>query len=755
MSYETDSDSESISPQTEAGKWLARLQGSQSREKTWRKAAAAAVKLYESECTPQERPYNILYATTDTLAPALYNYLPRPIVKPRFVQKQQPIAQMAAIVAQRLIQFSLDYADSESNDFDEGMRYAVLQALVPGRGQLRVRWTAKTQEPAEAVNEEASAKEGAEKKAEIDQTPEVTDDQLQYEMVPWDQFLHGYGENWSKVPWVAFCHFWSRAEIEKRYGPKTAERLFGTKSEGQDNSCASIYAAPQETTNEQSLNKAPSNVHKDDAEVWEIWDKINRKVIFVTTKDSSEVLQTEDDPLQLKGFFPCPRPILLYRRVKGMTPQMLYEAYRSQAEELNVITARLKKIVSALRVRGYYNAAVSELERVFAADDTIMVPIQDTSAITGQGMKLDDAIWLMPLDQLAGAADKLMIQRNQIKQIIFELTGIADIMRGSSQASETLGAQQLKAQWGTLRLKSMQHESNRFARDMLRLGLEVMVTYFPPELVREVTGIPLMTSAEKAQMQAQVQQMQMQMTAQGPQQPGQPPMQPDPQMAQQLEQAQRMLQAPSMDEVLNMLKTDTLRTFNISIDTSSTLESETTEDKKDMSELLNAMSQFLNGITPLVESQALPMESAKILLLNLLRKFRMGTEVEEAIMQMQEPPQKQNDPEQEKQLQEAQKQIQQAQQKLQQEQQQLEQAKAEFDLKQKEAVRELALERQMAMREVQMERQFAMREVQMEKQMSSRELQQQATLAESKVRDMIAAQNAANQPNETPPTEGA
>jgi hypothetical protein len=42
--------------------------------------------------------------------------------------------------------------------------------------------------------------------------------------------------------------------------------------------------------------------------------------------------------------------------------------------------------------------------------------------------------------------------------VIFQLTGIADIMRGSSQASETLGAQEIKQAWGTMRLKRMQKE---------------------------------------------------------------------------------------------------------------------------------------------------------------------------------------------------------------------------------------------------------------------------------------------------------
>ena len=44
-------------------------------------------------------------------------------------------------------------------------------------------------------------------------------------------------------------------------------------------------------------------------------------------------------------------------------------------------------------------------------------------------------------------------QREQIKAVIYELTGLSDIARGASKASETLGAQQLKSQWGSIRLK--------------------------------------------------------------------------------------------------------------------------------------------------------------------------------------------------------------------------------------------------------------------------------------------------------------
>ena len=42
---------------------------------------------------------------------------------------------------------------------------------------------------------------------------------------------------------------------------------------------------------------------------------------------------------------------------------------------------------------------------------------------------------------------ELVAHREVIKASIYEVTGISDIMRGQTVASETMGAQQLKSQW--------------------------------------------------------------------------------------------------------------------------------------------------------------------------------------------------------------------------------------------------------------------------------------------------------------------
>ena len=55
----------------------------------------------------------------------------------------------------------------------------------------------------------------------------------------------------------------------------------------------------------------------------------------------------------------------------------------------------------------------------------------------------------------AAVLNFLYQQREQSKQAIYEITGISDIVRGASHSSETATAQQIKTEWGSLRIKKI------------------------------------------------------------------------------------------------------------------------------------------------------------------------------------------------------------------------------------------------------------------------------------------------------------
>lgn len=640
--------------------WLEKISDARKRERDFRKFGQIVCDLYEAEKSA-ESPYNILFSNTETLAPALYNSLPRPVVRRRF-KDEDPVGKAASALVQRTLTFLLDSDNRDYPPFDDLMQSAVLEALVPGRGVTRFRYDA-----AITTVKDESAGEDLGEPAAVSYE-KVEHETVCGEAVIWDRFLHGFATKWKDVPWIAFEWPMTKVELEKNFGA-----ILTSKCDLVD------IETPSE--DESGAGKLSTETSTKGAWVLEIWDKASRKVIFVSESFKDAPLKLVEDPLGLSGFFPCPQPMGFVRRIRSLIPVALYSFYEQQAKELNQVTVRIKNIIAALKVRGFYDSTIEGIDRVMEATDNTLIPADNVAAMQ-QGMSLEKAIFLMPIDKLVAVLQQLYLQRQQIKQVIYEITGIADIMRGSTVASETLGAQELKNQWGTLRLKKAQKEVARYARDCLRIMAEIAVTKLSPETLRSMTGLPFPMQAEKVQAQTLVQQFAVS---------GQ---QPPPQVISALQQ-------PTVEDLLAMLKDDLQRAYRIDIETNSTVDAEATEDKKDIGELTNAIAQFLNGVAPAVQEGILPFEAAKGILLGIVRRFRFGDDVEDLLKEAQ-PPQQPGGPDpkaleaQAQDLQKQQQELEKGKQALQMEaakqQMQLDFSRKEFELEVKLAHKELAAE---------------------------------------------------------------
>jgi hypothetical protein len=608
--------------------WLKELDAARKRVKEYRKDASRVVKLYEGG-KASESPFNILYSNTETLAPALYNNPPRPVVQRRF-KDDDPLGKVASDVARRSLEFLIDNELGDYTPFDDLMSQAVLEALVPGSGVTWFRYDAAITEQPEP-NNPTEGQEDATGEGEIEATQgEIHDEpleQVEYETVcgeavPWDRFLHGYAKQWKDVPWVAREHFMTRDELVKNFGEEIGH-LIPLNISGKAQAAGSHDGDEEE--------KVTDAEGVDLGHVFEIWDKETKMVRFLAPSYPAGFVKEVEDPLQLSGFFPMPRPLVLFPKISSLVPVPLYTMYEEQAKELNRITVRINKIVQALKVRGFYDSTLEGLDKVLAADDNVLIPAENVAAMQ-QGQTLEKAIWLMPLEKLVAVLQQLYVQRQQVKQVIYEITGISDILRGASVASETATAQNIKNQWGTLRLKKMQKQVARYVRDCLRIMGEIAMTKFSQQTLSQMTGLQFPTAQQKQQAQAMLQQLQMQ-AQQQPQVPGQPPAQPPAPPPQILAAAQ----LPSWEEIMGLLTNDLQRNYRIDIETNSTVDAEATEDKQNMGEFLNAVAQFMNGVAPLVQQGTMPFDAAKSILLAVTRRYRFGPEVEDELKKMQPP----------------------------------------------------------------------------------------------------------------------
>lgn len=678
--------------------WLEELRDAYKREQNWRKDAKRLVEMYECE-RRKETLYNILYANTETISPAIYNMTPRPDVRRRFKDDDE-VARAGGLVLQRALEFLLDNNLQDSPHFDTIIEQALLEALVVGRGVVRFRY--------EFSGEQRIESEG-----------------ISAEIVAWQRFRHAYAKQWKDVSWVAFQHFMTREQLRENFGD-IANRLplNVSSAEADHNEDEESWQGGENDEGQKYLGQ-----------VWEIWDKNSRKVYFISPDLPEQMLRVADDPLNLSGFFPIATPLMFFPKISSLEPVPLYAAYEGQAKELNRITLRIARIIEALKVRGFYDSTVGGLDRVLEADDNELIAAENVVAMQ-QGQTLDRSIWLMPLNELVLVLQQLYTQRDQIKQIIYEITGISDIIRGSSSAYETATAQNYKNQWGALRLRRLQKQVSMFVRECLRVMGEI-ATRMQPETLIKMTGLPFPRQAEQQQAQMIMQQLQgqagqLQMMAQQDPRAGQQLQA----LGEQIQKYQKVLDKPNWEAIIQFLQNSVVRNYRIDIEANSTIEPEAAEDGQKLGEFLNAFAQFMNGIAPLVQQGYLPIEAGKEMLLAITRRYRFGEDVEESLKQI-TMPQQQGDDKGKIAEQEAQAKIQQIQQKG-----QVEAQKGQMDL----ALKQLQL--QQKQKEAEMDMALKAQELQVKQQEIAMKEQLGRVKAEAQIRQTMANQALRQQQNE-------
>lgn len=582
-------------PEAVARRWKLELKLADKRESDWRKKSADIYKLY-TPASPAANSFNILWTNTETLRQSVYNSLPQPDVRRRY-QDEDPLGKAVGEVLTRALEFSQD-----TYDFDGVLQDDVLSMLLAGRALSRVRYIPDIRSTGQPKVAEGDV-------AEPDTYEEIAWEQVICERVQYDEFrILCAAKTWNDVTAIGFRHRFTRDDCIGKFGDDIGNALTLDGADDDDVKNSSADTADLFKT----------------AEIWEIWDKDAKEVIWIC-KTYPHPCKEQDDPLGLSGFFPVPRPLYAIQNDQTLIPACLYTQYEQQAKELNRISIRINKLVDALRLRGIYDASLAELSQLMKSGDNELTPSQNVTALIDRG-GLEKAIWMMPIDVAAAVIKELYLQRDATKQIIYEITGISDIMRSASDPNETFGAQKIKTQWGTQRLQRLQRETQRYIRDLVRLKAEVISEKFQPETLEAMTLVQLphqaQVDAQKQQAMAQYQQAAQQAQMQGHQPPPPPQPQPDP---------------ITWEAVCDAMRNDATRTYRIDIETDSTLSATQDSDMEGLTKLLGGLSELITGFGPAVQAGAMPIEAVKALMGVVVRRAKMGTAVEDALDKMQQP----------------------------------------------------------------------------------------------------------------------
>jgi hypothetical protein len=618
--------------------WMGQDKIAEKEERKWIKRSREIVKRFRDERpdspnSSQLHRMNILWANVETLKPTLYARTPKPDVERRF-KDQDDTGRLAAEILERSIAYQL-----ECGSFDDVMIAVVEDRLLPGRGIARVLYVPQFGEEIKDANPEfeESEEEGVVVDAEGDE-PQATekdededepDREVTYEeVIPsyvfWEDYREGPARKWKEVPWVRYRAFLRRDELIKRF-----------KAKGK---LVNLDYSPAGTP-ESAREEPPRDMFKK-AEVHEYWDKVKKQVVWLAPGTPDLILDQIDDPLGLPDFFPNPDPLLATTTNDKRIPVPDYIEYQDQARELDTLTARIDRLTRALKVSGVYAGEEKQAlqQLIDEGTENRLIPVKDWAAFMEKG-GLEGLISWVPIKAIAETLIQLYSARDRVKETLYEITGMSDILRGATQPIETLGAQELKANFATRRIYPKQQSVARFARDMIRLIGQIICLHFEPKTLTQITGYPQLQPVPQVPPPPQ-QQPQLSVVGQGgmPQQPQQNPQfaqamaqwQQAQQQAQQI-QAQNAVLQQQFDAAVKLLREEGLQGFRLDIEADSTIAPDEQAEKAARTEFLGQFIPLMEQMAPLVMGNPPLASLGKELVLFGVRGFKTARPLEESI----------------------------------------------------------------------------------------------------------------------------
>lgn len=453
--------------------WLDKIAEYSREFQPWESRSRKILQRYRDEqrkSTADSRSrFAILWSNVQTLSAALFARLPQPEVMRRHGDRDA-----VGRVASQILERALAYELQHYNDYSSTLRAVIHDRLLGGRGVAWARY-----EPRFRAMEAGIAPDGELASEDVSEPVE----QLDYECAPvdyvhWQDFGHSVARSWEEVTAVWRRVYMTREQLEERFGEVAAQVPLDAKPKDDE-----AYR--------------PEDKRLDDmGAVYEVWHKPS-KTVYWLAKGVPEFLDVKPDPLGLDGFWPCPKPLYATITNDCMVPVPDFTLYQDQAHALDVLSDRIDGLINALRVRGVYDASESALARLFTeGENNSLLPIKNWLAFAEKG-GMNGAIALVDIKPIAEALQYAYAAAENIKGQIYEITGISDIIRGSTDSGETATAQQIKSQYASLRLRAMQDDVTRFATDLLMLKAQIICQKFDPQTIASMAAVDQMPQADQ------------------------------------------------------------------------------------------------------------------------------------------------------------------------------------------------------------------------------------------------------------------
>jgi len=532
---------------------------------------------------------DLFWSSSEVLKPAVYARPPVPAIAPIF-KDGGPVKSTTAELLERAA-----VSTFKQTGIDDVMQSVRDDLLFSGRGVMWLRYES----------------EGGKK--------------VCVEHLDRDDFLHDVARKWSGVGWAAGGFWMSEDEIKEQFKGITQEQIDQIE-----------FMECRDEANRQEKGMSPK------ARVWEVWHRANNRVYWVT--EGLDVYLDDSEPhLKLEGFFPCPRPAYgtLQRRSLIAVPD--FERYGGMFAKINTLTARIYLLLDQVKMKGIIPGGgdiASAIESLMKSeDDSILIAVPGAALMEGAAA----VVW-MPLQELAAAITALIDARRQLIEDFYQLSGISDIMRGATEAEETLGAQQLKAQFGSVRVRQKIDEMQRIAAEAVKIASEILAEKFDGKTLLEMSQMDLPTRADIKKRIKEIEdaaEKELKALEKNVMQAGG---NMDPEQAQQMFQQQQqaivgkygpMLEEAEnlvpIDDVVDLLRDDRARSFAFEIETDSTIMVDEIAEKSARNEFMGVFNNATQGLMGLAGMGEPGAKLAGELMKFVLAPYRVGRQLDGAI----------------------------------------------------------------------------------------------------------------------------
>ena len=410
---------------------------------------------------PRTMKLNFFHTNIQTLSAQLYGSVPKVDVSREFQDPSDDVGRVAAVLLQRILQAEVE---SSGEEFPTALRSALQDRLLPGMGVCRVRYEFDTEE-GKIINPQT-------RETEVVET--ITNEEAPIDYVHWQDFRWGWCRVWSELPWCAFRAYLTKEAVIERFGEKIAGELTYTDQSPSGMDEKDNYYDKDQTDNIQT------------AQIWEIWSKKDRKV-FWWSEGAPAILDMKEDPLQLDGFWPMPRPLMANLTTSIMTPKADYVFAQDLYNEIDNLGTRIANITQACKVIGVYDSSTGDSVGRMMEEGTenVLIPVENW-AVLGEKGGLAGVIDWMPIEDIAKVLSLLNGQLEATKNVLYEVTGMSDIVNGGKTDEYTSdGTNRLKAKFGSIKIQSFQDEFARFASDLESIKAEIIAKHFSPETIAQ------------------------------------------------------------------------------------------------------------------------------------------------------------------------------------------------------------------------------------------------------------------------------